>query len=302
MPTYRILSDKKGAQIIMQLLPPEMAMAVVSHMHPHEAMKMQRVSRQFKFVSSDPLFAVAHLQQAASTGLDEDSVEFSCLNRNYAIAYFVSFGFTKSVEQNSTSVVSWLVKSALRHPFSNLFDSSLDDHRILQWASTHGHASILNLVASHPKSNPGVDDDVCIRNAAKLGHTECVKILLRYELVNPGACDNFAIRLAAHRGHTEVVRALLCSEKVDPAARSNWALKSSSNKGYKEIVRLLLESGKVDPTAQMVEQGEGFLRDPYATNSIDEDDDDHLISCTSIISLYWQQLRRVIGRYFLKNT
>ncbi|KAJ3253191.1 hypothetical protein HDU77_004681 [Chytriomyces hyalinus] len=71
------------ARTVMQLLPPEMAMAVVSHMHPHEAMKMQRLSHRFKFVSLDTLFAVAHLQQSASKGLDEDSVEFSCLNCNY---------------------------------------------------------------------------------------------------------------------------------------------------------------------------------------------------------------------------
>lgn len=157
---------------------------------------------------------------------------------------------------------------------------SLDDNRVIFWASENGHHEIVRellkeplvdlsvlqkvmrfaMQCNHPKVvkellinnqiNPSFDNNTLISWASENGHLEIVEDLVKDDRVNPSANNNLPIRKASRRGHVEIVKVLLKNEQVDPSAEENEALRYSSENGFHEVVKELLKHERVDPSAK----------------------------------------------------
>ncbi|KAJ3112041.1 hypothetical protein HK100_002468 [Physocladia obscura] len=239
----------------MSSLPIEVLIEITKNLHPHCTMKLQFTNLLFSsFVTFDYCQAVSHMKTFASSSASDDDVDIVRLNKNYAIAFVVCFGFTKSVQRLvGTKVIlqACLLKPAMLH---RDFDASIDEFRVIKWAASAGAVWAIDLLAkSDARAYFSIDDNMALRNAARFGHVGVVRILLKFSnIVDTEACDNYAIRLAAQNGHTEIVRELLQSGRVNASAKQNAALKLALLRGHKEIVELLVVSGQVDPTVQIL--------------------------------------------------
>ncbi|KAI9341912.1 hypothetical protein BDR26DRAFT_859785 [Obelidium mucronatum] len=255
----------------MNQQPTETLMLITSFLHPHDAMKLQHMNTRFaRFITFDSHFAIQHMHRCcaatSSPVADPDSIELSCINRTYALAFLICFGFTKSVEKLGSHLFMAPLKVALNHRY---FDPTMDDNRLIRYAAYNGNAGLTSLLLKHELMDPGVDDDYAIRHASRLGHTEVVRVL-----ADVGA-NNYCIRLACQKGHVQIVKLLLDSKRVDPSAGQNWALRTASYKGFKEIVDLLLRSELVDPALQV---------EPPVPGGLGVGGDEDQVGCGAIFS------------------
>ncbi|KAJ3074662.1 hypothetical protein HDU98_010658 [Podochytrium sp. JEL0797] len=246
----------------MNTLPSELLILITSFLHPHHAMTLSLTTRRFAFITFDRHSAISHLRLIH---VDSTDIEVSALNRNYAIAFIVCYGFTKSIERVGTRMIP-LLRIALQHP---LCDPAADDNALIKYAAYNGNAQLTSLLLRHPKVDPSADDNFAIRQASRLGHADVVALLLRHPQVDPAAFNNYAIRLACHKGHARVVKVLLESRRVQPGVNGSWPLRTASYRGYGEIVGMLLESGMVDPGARVAaaqkRMSKGLEKPDYAT-------------------------------------
>ncbi|KAJ3356478.1 hypothetical protein HDU83_000828 [Entophlyctis luteolus] len=242
----------------METLPHELLELVSQQLHPADAMTLQYTGRIFaSLVTFNLGAAVRHMRAfAVRSCADDAETDISTLNRNYATAHLICYGFTRQAEKllasatsssshrgRSAAAAQVLLLRAMQHP---IFDPTVDDHRLLRWIAGAGHAHLLSPLLRLPSTEPGVGDDYAVRTAARHGHTRVVEMLAACAGVNAGAGDNCAIRTAAQKGHAGVVAVLLrCERGVDPAARQNAALRVARYYGHREIERMLLESGRV---------------------------------------------------------
>eukprot|EP00955_Chlamydomonas_euryale_P118993 366569-Chlamydomonas_euryale.AAC.30 len=118
----------------------------------------------------------------------------------------------------------------------------------LAFASTYGHADIVELLLASPQHTAWADwrcgyPLVC---AAEFGHADVVRLLLHAETHAPRAdCqDGEALVWAAENGHAEVLRVLVNVVHHPPRAnpRDNVALVRAAARGYMGVVEVLLSA------------------------------------------------------------
>jgi hypothetical protein len=128
-------------------------------------------------------------------------------------------------------------------------DPAANDNSLIQWASQHGHATLVRLLLKDGRVDPSANLNHSIRLASENNHARVVRLLLRDKRVNPSDCFNYAIKRASESGHAKVVRLLLKDGRADPSADTNYSIRWASDRGHTEVVRALLRDKRVNPAA-----------------------------------------------------
>ncbi|KAJ3098274.1 hypothetical protein HDU97_004160 [Phlyctochytrium planicorne] len=140
-------------------------------------------------------------------------------------------------------------------PFTTGFglNPSLGSNLSLQYASLHGHTSILQILLEtlthsyytrFPPVDPTAESNLAVQYASSNGHLGCVKMLLEHGC-DPRESRNYAVSRASGNGHREVLEALLGwrgrgGERVDPADEDFLSLRLAGENGHAGCVGVLI--------------------------------------------------------------
>lgn len=108
--------------------------------------------------------------------------------------------------------------------------------------------SLLKILLSDERINPGNWNNEAIILATKNGYIDIVKLLLNDERVDPNdEYSDTAIVVAVENNHYNIVELLLKDKRVDPSVNDNEALITAYENDNKKIMQLLLKDKRVDP-------------------------------------------------------
>ena len=222
------------------VLPRELQRTVLCYVLDDPALTEAIVLEQYEFLYSTPCLRTADILAALCQLLNAKS---------HSMSPDVLLGHLRLLQKNAHNPSALLLDAALAgygtivswcivHTNPPISVSTKTD--ALRWASTSGHAAVVELLLK-AGANVHAWDDESLRWASENGHATVVELLLKSG-ANVHALDDRALRWASQHGHATVVE-LLLQAGANVHACDDESLRWASENGHATVVELLLKSG-----------------------------------------------------------